>query len=259
MNEAADQLRQTLDEYREQTAILRQEILQLDLEKQQYLQEQVTRTMVQPSSDGTCSSGAAFAATAAASNVSDFTDTDAAEDENDEVIEVHPQSRRRRPRPASMVQLRDDASSIASSSRGGSGAYVASASRRQSVTGAPQGGAFTASANNSSRPASGARPSSPMSRSQHTRASMIRNRSMGPSRSSRSSAHETAKVPQLEAEIRVCRDGVVAETLLKSKNILTEEQFDCVQRTRHESGRTAEDTPVWSLSCDFQVKMVNRP
>jgi len=275
MNEAADQLRETLDEYREQTSILRQEILQLDLEKQQHLQEQATRTMIRPSSgSGTPSASATI------SDANDFTDTDAAEDENDEVIEVRPQSRQRRSRPTSMVQLRGEATAVASSSRGGGGgAYVTSASHRQSLTGVSQRGsgtgrgrrvsdtsnpaAFTASASSSSRPPSGSGPSPSMSRSQprsqHKRASIVRNRSMGPSRSSRSSTHETTMVPQLEAEIRVCRDGVVAETLLKSKNILTEEQFDSVQRTRNESGRAAEDTAVWSLNCDFQVKMVNHP
>ncbi|GJJ73126.1 hypothetical protein EMPS_05484 [Entomortierella parvispora] len=273
MNEAADQLRQTLDEYREQGMILRQEILQLDLEKQQYLQEQATRAL-SSAFNGRGSSRGTGCASAATSSANDFTDTDAAEDENDEVIEVYPRSRQRRSRPVSMLQLRDGDPAASASSRGGGGggAYVASASRRQSVTGASQGGpaaggrrssdtfnpaTFTASASNSSRPLSGSGPS--MSRTQHKRASTIRNRSMGPSRSSRPNVPEPAMVPQLEAEIHVCRDGMVAETLLKSKNILTEEQFDSIQRSKGENERAAEDTAIWSLKCDFQVRMVNHP
>ena len=70
------------------------------------------------------------------------------------------------------------------------------------------------------------------------------------------------KVPQLEADIQICKDGILSETLLSSKTILTEEQFERIRTTRVEAGEKEsgpEEDEVWSLNCDFRVKMVYAP
>ncbi|KAF9201235.1 hypothetical protein BGZ49_008539 [Haplosporangium sp. Z 27] len=67
-----------------------------------------------------------------------------------------------------------------------------------------------------------------------------------------SDAPASIKIPQLEADIKICKDGNISETLLSSKTLLTEDQFDRIQRKKSE----AKDE-VWSLSCDFKVRMVN--
>ncbi|KAF8985302.1 hypothetical protein BGZ46_005046 [Entomortierella lignicola] len=67
-----------------------------------------------------------------------------------------------------------------------------------------------------------------------------------------SDAPASIKIPQLEADIKICKDGNISETLLSSKTLLTEDQFDRIQHKKSE----AKDE-VWSLSCDFKVRMVN--
>ncbi|KAF9379564.1 hypothetical protein BGX21_002599 [Mortierella sp. AD011] len=78
--------------------------------------------------------------------------------------------------------------------------------------------------------------------------------STGPSRSDRSFRGVDAKVPQLEADIKICKDGNISETLLSSKTFLTEEQFDRIQ---YKNDAKDGDDKIWSLSCDFKVRMVN--
>ncbi|KAF9998160.1 hypothetical protein BGZ79_008162 [Entomortierella chlamydospora] len=78
--------------------------------------------------------------------------------------------------------------------------------------------------------------------------------STGPSRSDRSFRGVDAKVPQLEADIKICKDGNISETLLSSKTLLTEEQFDRIQ---YKSDAKDGDDKIWSLSCDFKVRIVN--
>ncbi|KAF9347313.1 hypothetical protein BGX26_001196 [Mortierella sp. AD094] len=88
--------------------------------------------------------------------------------------------------------------------------------------------------------------------SQHGR----RGLSTGPSRSDRNFRGVDAKVPQLEADIKICKDGNISETLLSSKTLLTEEQFDRIQ---YKSDAKDGDDEIWSLSCDFKVRMVRSP
>ncbi|CAO3569432.1 unnamed protein product [Mortierella alpina] len=87
--------------------------------------------------------------------------------------------------------------------------------------------------------------------------------SMAPSRSrARKGDRREEKVPQLEADIQICKDGILSETLLSSKTILTEEQFERIRTTRDEAGQkehAQEEEEVWSLNCDFRVKMVRAP
>ncbi|KAI8595760.1 hypothetical protein EDD21DRAFT_423781 [Dissophora ornata] len=80
-----------------------------------------------------------------------------------------------------------------------------------------------------------------------------RSRSRGPGSSSRSNGGDMSmkKVPQLGADISICRNGVHAETLLSSKALLTPELF--------EGGRSDGVNEPWSLSCNFKVRMVDHP
>ncbi|KAF9576953.1 Myblike DNAbinding domain-containing protein [Mortierella alpina] len=83
--------------------------------------------------------------------------------------------------------------------------------------------------------------------------------SMAPTRSrGKRGDRREEKVPQLEADIQICKDGILSETLLSSKTILTEEQFERIRTTRVEAGEkesAREEDEVWSLNCDFRVKM----
>ncbi|KAF9115811.1 hypothetical protein BGX27_006242 [Mortierella sp. AM989] len=62
------------------------------------------------------------------------------------------------------------------------------------------------------------------------------------------------KVPQLEADIKICKDGNASETLLSSTTLLTEDQLD---RIRSKNDVKGEDDEIWSLTCDFRVRMVH--
>ncbi|KAF9988587.1 hypothetical protein BGZ75_009085 [Mortierella antarctica] len=87
--------------------------------------------------------------------------------------------------------------------------------------------------------------------------------SMAPTRSrGKRGDRREERVPQLEADIQICKDGILSETLLSSKTILTEEQFERIRTTRVEAGekeQAQEEDEVWSLNCDFRVKMVHAP
>ncbi|KAI1317651.1 hypothetical protein EDD11_008079 [Mortierella claussenii] len=80
-----------------------------------------------------------------------------------------------------------------------------------------------------------------------------RGASQSRTRSSRGGSVAIGKVPQLEADIKICKDGVASETLLSSKTLLTEETFD---RIRPGADGDDEDGEMWSLFCDFRVRMV---
>ncbi|KAG0198091.1 hypothetical protein BGX28_008423 [Mortierella sp. GBA30] len=85
--------------------------------------------------------------------------------------------------------------------------------------------------------------------------------SMTPSKSRGKKADRREdRVPQLEADIQICKDGLLSETLLSSKTILTEEQFERIRISKAESEENeADEDEVWSLNCDFRVKMVYAP
>ncbi|KAF9579599.1 hypothetical protein BGW38_004082 [Lunasporangiospora selenospora] len=99
---------------------------------------------------------------------------------------------------------------------------------------------------------------------QARRASYGRSQSTGPRRARRRDTEFGARVPQMEAVIRINRDGERSEELLKSTTVLTEEQFERVRLARNTEpssqhqgeGGMGQDESVWSLSCDFNVRMV---
>ncbi|KAG0353212.1 hypothetical protein BGZ54_002340, partial [Gamsiella multidivaricata] len=64
------------------------------------------------------------------------------------------------------------------------------------------------------------------------------------------------KIPQLEADIKISKDGIIAETLLCDKTLLSEDQFE---RIRSKQTTQDDDPEMWSLFCDFKVRMVNIP
>ncbi|KAG0324387.1 hypothetical protein BGZ99_001903 [Dissophora globulifera] len=83
-----------------------------------------------------------------------------------------------------------------------------------------------------------------------------RNRSRASSRAPISRRGVSAeRVPQLEADIMICKDGSISETLLSSKTVLTQELFES---SRPKINGQDEDE-IWSLQCDFKVRMVEQP
>ncbi|KAG0306778.1 hypothetical protein BGZ98_001739 [Dissophora globulifera] len=83
-----------------------------------------------------------------------------------------------------------------------------------------------------------------------------RNRSRASSRAPISRRGVSAeRVPQLEADIMICKDGSISETLLSSKTVLTQELFES---SRPKANGQDEDE-IWSLQCDFKVRMVEQP
>ena len=64
------------------------------------------------------------------------------------------------------------------------------------------------------------------------------------------------RVPQLEVDVKVCKDGDISETLFSNKAVLTQEQFD---RVRANKSSEEEDDEVWSMFCDIKVRMVPFP
>lgn len=64
------------------------------------------------------------------------------------------------------------------------------------------------------------------------------------------------RVPQLEVDVKVCKDGDISETLFSNKAVLTQEQFD---RTRPNRNGEEQDDEVWSMFCDIKVRMVPFP
>ncbi|KAG9067435.1 hypothetical protein KI688_012218 [Linnemannia hyalina] len=74
-----------------------------------------------------------------------------------------------------------------------------------------------------------------------------------------SSLYLQDRVPQLEADVKICQDGVQSETLLSSKTVLTDEQFERIRSSRAEAGIEQNTDDVWSLKFDVRVKMVPNP
>ncbi|KAF9905631.1 hypothetical protein BX616_000968 [Lobosporangium transversale] len=74
-------------------------------------------------------------------------------------------------------------------------------------------------------------------------------------------AHEE-RVPQLETDIKIRKDGGDCETLLSAKTLLTHETFEKIRSSRAiDKGADDEDESgeMWSLACDFKVRMVSAP
>lgn len=73
------------------------------------------------------------------------------------------------------------------------------------------------------------------------------------------SLHLQGRVPQLEADVKVCGDGVLSETILSSKTVLTDEQYERIRSSRAEADIDQNPDDVWSLKFDVRVKMVPAP
>ncbi|KAK3840723.1 MAG: hypothetical protein J3R72DRAFT_492141 [Linnemannia gamsii] len=105
----------------------------------------------------------------------------------------------------------------------------------------------------------GARPSgntSRPSRQQHRRQSAY---SRAQSRGRAMEMYHQERVPQLEADVTICKDGVQSKTILSSTTLLTDEQYEQIRSSRSEAGMDPSPESVWSLSFDVRVKMVPSP
>ncbi|KAG0359858.1 hypothetical protein BG005_011988 [Podila minutissima] len=233
VKQASEQLRQTVDEFEERHAVLRAEISALEDQKS-LLQRQIAEmapppiqvhSQVVPPSISSRRTG--VRARGERESVSD----DEVEDADDDYVEVGETSKKGssgRSRPLSMV--------------GSSPARQATAGTSGSA---------------------GTRGSRPFTR-QGKRAAYSRSQSQGPKRRSGEAVYALSRVPQLEADIRICKDGVLSETLLSSKTVLTEEQLAKVRMAKKSTDDGKEDDDgeeeeVWSLSCNFRVNLVPSP
>lgn len=233
VKQASEQLRQTVDEFEERHAILRAEISALEDQKS-LLQRQIAEmapppiqvhSQVVPPSISSRRTG--VRARGERESVSD----DEVEDADDDYVEVGETSKKGssgRSRPLSMV--------------GSSPARQATAGTSGSA---------------------GTRGSRPFTR-QGKRTAYSRSQSQGPKRRSGEAVYALSRVPQLEADIRICKDGVLSETLLSSKTVLTEEQLAKVRMAKKSTDDGKEDDDgeeeeVWSLSCNFRVNLVPSP
>ncbi|KAF9120427.1 hypothetical protein BGW39_011385 [Mortierella sp. 14UC] len=133
-------------------------------------------------------------------------------------------------------------------------------SRAQSVlSGSSGSGVGAGGAGVGGGSAAGARPSGASARSSRQQ----RRQSVYSRAQSRGRAidmhHQQDRVPQLEADVRICQDGVQSETLLSSKTVLTDEQYERIRSSRAEAGMDPGAEDVWSLSFAVCVKMVPAP
>ncbi|KAG0326807.1 hypothetical protein BG000_001237 [Podila horticola] len=240
VKQASEQLRQTVDEFEERHAILRAEISALEDQKT-LLQRQIAemapltvqaRSQVAPPSISSRRTG--IRARGERESISD-----------DEPI--HLQDKK-------VVHTEEDYVEVEESSKRGSGS---GRSRPLSTV-----GSFARQVPVGSSGFAGTRGSRPLTR-QGKRAAYSRSQSQGPKRRSGESVYALSRVPQLEADIKICKDGLLSETLLSSKTVLTEEQLAKVRMAKksmedgeEEDGREEE---VWSLSCNFRVHLVPSP
>ncbi|KAF9906529.1 hypothetical protein EC991_000536 [Linnemannia zychae] len=127
-------------------------------------------------------------------------------------------------------------------------------SRAQSVLSSNSGGAGVGGSG-----ATGARPSGASARSsRQQRRQSVYGRAQSRGRVADMYRHQD-RVPQLEADVRICQDGVQSETLLSSKTVLTDEQYERIRSSRAEAGVDPGAEDVWSLSFAVCVKMVPAP
>ncbi|KAG0100400.1 hypothetical protein BGZ93_001427 [Podila epicladia] len=241
VKQASEQLRQTVDEFEERHAILRAEISALEDQKSLLLRRITemtpppaqTHSHVAPSSISSRPTGVR-----ARDERESIADDEAAHVQDKEVDDAD-----------------DDYVEIGETSRKGSSgrsrplSIIASSPARQATSGTCG--------------SAGTRGGRPFTR-QGKRAAYSRSQSQGPKRRSGEAVYTLLRVPQLEADIKICKDGVLSETLLSSKTVLTEEQLAKVRMAKKntkdgEEDNDGEEEEVWSLSCNFRVNLVPSP
>lgn len=246
MREAAEQLRQSVDEAKDQYLMLRTEVSALEDQRTallhevaqlrataQALPQPLTPHVAPPPSVSSRRTG--VRARGERETGSDDESVQAANKEVDEEehVQVGESTRKGRSRPASMI---------------GSGSRQGSAS----IT---SGGGSVAGTTRSGRPTT---------RRLGKNVVYSRSQSQGASKYQPREVYARSRVPQLEADIKICKDGLLSETLLSSKTVLTEEQFEKVQKAKkgeneEEGEEEKEEEVVWSLACSFNVRMVPPP
>ncbi|KAF9414724.1 hypothetical protein BGZ94_000311 [Podila epigama] len=244
MGEASEQLRQTMEEFKEQRSILRAEISMLEEQKAR-LQREVMAVTTTPSVMVTPRSAPSVGSsgTSRRSGVRARGERESTSDDDEQVEDAD----------EDYVEIEDTRSSKKDSSKnhGRSLSLVGSAA----TSGSGAGGAGSSSGRPYTR--------------QAKRSSYVRSRSTASTRRRSEVYASLQRVPQLEADIKICKDGILSETLLSSKTMLTEDQVEKIQMTNKAShqglggsddgGDNKGEDEVWSLCCDFRVKMVPAP
>lgn len=246
MREAAEQLRQSVDEAKEQHLILRSEVSALEDQRTVLLQEvaQLRATaqilplplaphVVSPSFVSSRRAGVRARGECESGSDDESVQARNKEVDEEESVPVGEPFRKGRSRPASMI---------------GPGS-------RQGMTSTTSGGGGSV--------AGTTRSGRPTTRRLGKNVVYSRSQSQGASKHQSREVYALSRVPQLEADIKICKDGLLSETLLSSKTVLTEEQFEKVQKTKKSEDEEEEDEEkdevVWSLSCSFNVRMVPPP
>lgn len=242
MSEASASLRQALDETTAQRAVIYEEISMLENRKGLLLQEVaiLERQCFELSSTAVAAAAAANVSQAEAEAHSQADGSETREPVDDD-------------HDPEYVTEDENGSLRGRSSR-------ASRSRPQSVLGgsASVGGVGTTPAGSMAGSRASVATSARSNRDQRRQAVYRRGHSRARTMES-SSLYLQDRVPQLEADVKICQDGFQSETLLSSKTVLTDEQFERIRSSRAEAGIEQNPDDVWSLKFDVRVKMVPTP
>ncbi|KAG0016003.1 hypothetical protein BGZ81_011434 [Podila clonocystis] len=241
VKQASEQLRQTVDEFEERHAILRAEISALEDQKT-LLQRQIA-AMTPPPPVHMSHSHAPISIASHRTGVRARGERESVSED----VPVHVQA-------TEVVDTEEEYVEAEETSKKGSGSgqsplSMAGSSSARQVSVGTSGSA-------------GSRGSRPITRQGKRAAGYSRSQSQGPKRRSGGEAvYSLVRVPQLEADIKICKDGLLSETLLSSKTVLTEEQLAKVRMAKKsmEDGDEEKDggeEEVWSLSCNFRVNLV---
>ncbi|KAG0212324.1 hypothetical protein BGX33_003694 [Mortierella sp. NVP41] len=229
MTEASENLRQALDEIKQQKSILYKEITDLEAKKdhlevqRDHLAEEVTRMERQ-----------CFELSVAAVTQS-----------RQRTAPAIPEQENREP-------VDDDHDDNYVTEDDGGHAGDGGRSSRSGRSG--NGGSVTT---NSSRLGGGSGSNGTVRSSRQQRRQSVYSRAQSRGRQSAYDfSLQQERVPQLEADVRICKDGVMSETVLSSKTVLTDEQYERIRSSRAEAGVEHSSDDVWSLSFDVRVKMV---
>ncbi|KAG0282835.1 hypothetical protein BGZ96_012800 [Linnemannia gamsii] len=241
LSEASASLRQVLDETMEQKSILHEEISTLENRKELLLQE-IAR--MEQQCIGFSSPPPAAAAATSITQDQDGESTSTSFQETGEPVEDDQDS--------NYVTEDENGSMRGRSSR------ASRSSRAQSVLSGGNGGASSAGAGVGGSVFGGG-GSVRCNRDQKRQTLYRRAHSRGRQESLPSSLHLHGRVPQLEADVKVCGDGALSETILSSKTVLTDEQYERIRSSRAEAGVDQNPDDVWSLKFDVRVKMVPAP
>ncbi|KAF9146691.1 hypothetical protein BGX30_010753, partial [Mortierella sp. GBA39] len=237
MSEASASLRQALDETTAQRGVIHEEISMLEIKKELLLQEVAILGRQ-------CFELSSTAAPVAAAAIAPQVETEA---------QAHSQgdgSETREP-----VDDDHDPEYVTEDENGGSRGRDSRAnrSRLQSVLGgnANVGGVGITPAGNVPGSRANVAASARSNRDQKRQAVYRRGHSRARAVES-SSLYLQDRVPQLEADVKICQDGVQSETLLSSKTVLTDEQFERIRSSRAEAGIEQNPDDVWSLKFDVR-------